>query len=149
MKIKTDDVDMKERTILLPAENTKGRKSRVVFFSKKAHHLLQRWFQYKDRYCESEFVFPVKSGTLLEISNFEANFRKYLSRAGIEKNISPHALRNNFAKRCLMNGLDIFTLSKILGHSSVSVTEQAYMDLSEQDLRRRYQSFSPLENLRE
>jgi integrase/recombinase XerD len=47
-----------------------------------------------------------------------------------------------------MNGLDIFTLSKILGHSSVEVTEKAYMDLTDSDLRHRYQSFSPLENMK-
>lgn len=41
----------------------------------------------------------------------------------------PHCLRNNFAKRCLMNGMDIYTLSRLLGHSSVKVTEQAYLDL--------------------
>ena len=59
-----------------------------------------------------------------------------------------HALRNNFAKRCLMNGMDIYTLSRILGHSSVSVTENAYLDLTDRDLRHRYQNFSPIENMR-
>ena len=67
---------------------------------------------------------------------------------GIDKAYSPHALRNNFAKRCLMNGMDIYTLSRILGHSSVSVTENAYLDLTDRDLRHRYQNFSPMENLR-
>ncbi len=148
LKIRTEDVNMVERTIALSAENTKGRKSRVVFFSVKATRLLQRWLRFKDRYCESELLFPIKSGTPLAVSNFETNFRKYLSRAGINKDVSPHVLRNNFAKRCLMNGLDIFTLSKILGHSSVEVTEKAYMDLTDSDLRHRYQSFSPLENMK-
>ena len=61
---------------------------------------------------------------------------------------SPHALRNNFAKRCLMNGMDNYTLSRILGHSSVSVIENAYLDLTDRDLRHRYQNFSPIENMR-
>ena len=42
-------------------------------------------------------------------------------------------LRNNFAKRFLMTGGDIYTLSRILGHSSVKVTEKAYLDLDEDD----------------
>lgn len=46
-----------------------------------------------------------------------------------------------------MNGMDIYTLSRILGHSSVTVTEQAYLDLSDRDLRQRYQNFSPVENM--
>lgn len=53
-------------------------------------------------------------------------------------------LRNNFAKRCLMNGMDIYTLSRILGHSSVAVTEQAYLDLTDEDLGKRYQHYSPV-----
>ena len=43
---------------------------------------------------------------------------------------------------------DIYTLSKILGHSSVTVTEKAYLDLMDEDFRKRYQRFSPLENMR-
>lgn len=57
-------------------------------------------------------------------------------------------LRNNFEKRFLMQGGDIYTLSRILGHSSVKVTEEAYLDLDENDLRQNYQRYSPLANLK-
>lgn len=142
-------IDMNERAIDIPAELTKGRKSRSVFFSVKTARALQRWLRFKDRYVETENLFPVKAtGQPLEVRNFETNFRKYVARAGIQKDVSPHALRNNFAKRCIMAGMDIYTLSRILGHSSVTVTEKAYMDLTDRDIRRCYQNFSPMENLR-
>lgn len=103
----------------------------------------------KDRYVESDYLFPVKAtGQSLEISTFETTFKKYITRSGIEKDVSPHALRNNFAKRCIMAGMDIYTLSRILGHSSVTVTEKAYLDLTDRDIRRCYQNFSPIENMR-
>ena len=41
-------------------------------------------------------------------------------------------------------GMDIYTLSKILGHSSVTVTEQAYLDINDDDMSKRYQTYSPL-----
>ena len=47
-----------------------------------------------------------------------------------------------------MAGMDIYTLSRILGHSSVTVTEKAYLDLTDNDIRRRYQHFSPIENMK-
>ena len=47
-----------------------------------------------------------------------------------------------------MNGMDIYTLSKILGHSSVTVTEQAYLDLNEEDIAHRYRCYSPIDNLK-
>lgn len=147
LKIEMCELDMNERTIFLPSENTKGRQNRCVFFSVKMSRILQKWLRYKDRYSNSNLLFHVKAGTPLEISSFEGNLRKYLQRSGIEKSFSPHALRNNFAKRCLMNGMDIYTLSRILGHSSVTVTEKAYLDLTDRDLKQRYLNFSPLENM--
>ena len=140
-----EDIDLAARKIYLRAEITKGRKDRVVFFSSKTEQVLRRWIQFKDRHVESGYLFPVRrSGGCLQVSNFETNFKHYLRRAKLNEDISPHCLRNNFAKRCLMSGMDIYTLSKILGHSSVTVTEQAYLDLTDEDIGKRYQHYSPV-----
>lgn len=145
--IKESDIDFTKRTIFLPAENTKGKKDRYVFFSQEMLKQLRRWLQYKDRYRQSEYVFCTNKGKPLQVSNYETNFKKYGERIGL-KEIHPHMLRNNFAKRFLMQGGDIYTLSRILGHSSVKVTEEAYLDLDENDLRQNYQRYSPLANLK-
>ena len=143
-----EDIDLAHRKIFLRAEITKGRKDRFVFFSSKTETILRRWLQFKDRYVESAYLFPTKPNkTPIQVSNFEINFKRYLQRANLNQKLSPHCLRNNFAKRCLMNGMDIYTLSKILGHSSVKVTEEAYLDLNEDDLSNRYQHYSPLTNM--
>jgi integrase/recombinase XerD len=140
-----DDIDLAAHKVFLRAEITKGRRDRVVFFSPKTEMVLRRWIQFKDRYVESGYLFPVKRhGGSIQVSNFETNFKHYLRRAKLDEKISPHCLRNNFAKRCLMGGMDIYTLSKILGHSSVTVTEQAYLDLNDEDIGKRYQNFSPV-----
>ncbi len=142
------DVNLAKRQILLRADITKGRKDRMVYFSPKTETVLRRWLQFKDRYAESDYLFPIKySGEHINVGNFETNFKHYLKRSGLSENITPHCLRNNFAKRCLMSGMDIYTLSRILGHSSVSITEQAYLDLTDEDLGRRYQHFSPVHNM--
>ena len=49
-------------------------------------------------------------------------------------NITPHALRHTFGTRWLQAGGDIYKLSKILGHSSVAVTEGHYAHLLKDDL---------------
>lgn len=146
IKEKTD-INFAERTIFLPADNTKGKKDRYVFFSVQMATELKRWLQYKDRYKESEHVFCTIKGTVLQERSFESNFSNYGERIG-KKEINPHLLRNNFAKRFLMNGGDIFTLSKILGHSSIKVTEQCYLDLQTEDLKKQYEKHSPLMNLK-
>ena len=141
-----EDMNLAKRQIALRAEITKGRKDRMVYFSPKTERIMRRWIQYKDRYSETDYLFPTRNNTgdHIQVSNFETNFKHYLKRVGLDENISPHCLRNNFAKRCLMNGMDIYTLSRILGHSSVSVTEQAYLDLTDEDLGKRYQHYSPV-----
>ncbi len=144
------DINLTKRQIALKAEITKGRKDRTVYFSPKTEYILRRWIQYKDRYQESDYLFPTRSntGAHVSVSNFETNFKKYLKRVGLDESITPHCLRNNFAKRCLMNGMDIYTLSRILGHSSVTVTEQAYLDLTDDDIGRKYQNYSPISTIR-
>ena len=145
-RLLVSDLDLFGHKIFLREEETKGRKDRVVYFSPKTERVLRRWLQFKDRYLETDYVFPSSknSGTHIEVHGFETNFTRYLKRFGIPEKVSPHCLRNNFAKRCLMNGMDIYTLSKILGHSSVTVTEEAYLDLTDDDLSMRYQNFSPM-----
>lgn len=144
--IQVTDVNLQKQYIYLPAENTKGKKGRYVFFSDKMATQLHRWIKYKDRYRDSDFLFCTNKGKFLEVNNFEANVRKYAQRIGL-KDIHPHVFRNNFAKRFLMSGGDIYTLSRLLGHSSVTVTEQAYLDVNQDDLAEMYRKHSPLSKI--
>ena len=145
--IKMEDIDFRKNAILLPAENTKGKKDRYVFFSAQMEKTIKRWITYKDRYRESDYLFCTNQGKALQVNNLEANIRKYAARVGL-KNVHPHMFRNNFAKRFLKSGGDIYTLSRILGHSSVVITEKAYLDINEDDLMEMYASHSPLENMK-
>ena len=87
-----------------------------------------------------------KDRTVFFSQKTETALRRWLQFKDRYVEYTPHCLRNNFAKRCLMNGMDIFTLSKILGHSSVEVTEQAYLDLTDEDISKQYHRASPLSN---
>lgn len=149
LNLKIYDIDLLRKTIYIPSEITKGKRDRVVFFSQSMERLLQRWIRFKDTMQESELLFPTqRTNGILSVSNFERNFRVYLKRSKIDKKITPHGLRNNFARRFLLASKDIYTLSRILGHSSVTVTEKAYLDLMDEDFRKQYQKYSPLENLK-
>ena len=53
---------------------------------------------------------------------------KYYRRAGIN-NASIHTLRKTCGSLLIQNGVDIYRVSKWLGHSSVAVTEKHYVDL--------------------
>lgn len=140
LELNVDDFDFKQKMILLT--KTKGNKERYVYFSPFILRELKQYLKFKERYTESQLLFPTTRGTHLTIQSFE----KQLKDAGkrIDLDVHPHQIRNNFARQYLLNGGDFYTLSRILGHSSVTVTEQAYMDLTREEIAKKYQSHSPL-----
>ncbi|ALS36455.1 integrase [Enterococcus rotai] len=57
------------------------------------------------------------------------HFKKHLKEAQIDE-INFHSLRHTFATRCVEKGVDISSLSKILGHTSTRMTLDVYTDSS-------------------
>jgi integrase len=53
-------------------------------------------------------------------------FKKLLKNAGID-DINFHALRLTFATRCIEMGIDVKTISELLGHSNVNITLNRYV----------------------
>lgn len=58
--------DIDKRAILIPANISKGKKDRYVFFIATMASILRKWIQYKDRYSIDDIIlFPTKKGTPL------------------------------------------------------------------------------------
>lgn len=142
--LRTEDVDLKSRSIHLKGKASKGRRGRTVYFTPDTEKMLRRWISYKARFVESDLLFPTKhNGEPVTVTNFERNFRHYLKRAAIEGSYSPRSLQHSFAKACLDRGMDMYTLSILLGHSTPSVTERAYPGLGVSDPGMRYRMLGP------
>lgn len=142
--LRPENIDFRNKSLLI--ENPKNNQERYVYFGFKVSNDLKRWLQYRDRYSDSIYLFPTIRGTKLDVRNFERTLKQAGSKVGV--NIHPHLLRNNFAKYYLIEGNgDFATLSRILGHSSVDVTMKAYLDFTDQEVARKYQKHSPVNNL--
>lgn len=67
-------------------------------------------------------------------------FKQAVARAGFAKSLRFHDLRHTFASHWVLDGGDIFRLSKILGHANVTITQKVYAHLApdawEQDYHR-------------
>ncbi|WP_424237236.1 tyrosine-type recombinase/integrase [Bhargavaea ginsengi] len=143
LMIDGSDIDLRGNALLL--RHTKSGKQRFVYFGDKTRRHLKMWLDYKDRYSDSPYIFPTNRGSRVRIENVERSFRLRSRSVGLE--VTPHLLRNNFAKRYLMNGGDLATLSRLLGHASTDITAQIYLDFADREVMRKYKQHSPLENL--
>ena len=62
----------------------------------------------------------------MEPRTLQYRFQKFLKELGISPR-NFHILRHSFATRCIGCGMDIKSLSEILGHANVQVTLQMYV----------------------
>lgn len=72
-----------------------------------------------------EYVFPSHNGGPISPDSVNNMLHRVLDRAGIPK-VRFHDLRHTFATLALQNGVDIKTVSRILGHFSAGFTLDTY-----------------------
>jgi len=120
VKLRWDDIDFQGKTITF--RNTKGKKDRAIPITLELAHLLNSIGR------TSERVFPYNE------SWFTHLFQIYRERAGIGNHLTLHSLRHTSATELLRSGVSIYTVQKLLGHSSISVTER-YLHAIPEDLR--------------
>jgi integrase len=85
-------------------------------------------------------LFPGEKGKSRSKPGIQFPFKQAVARAGLPPSLRFHDLRHTMASHWVLDGGDIFRLSKILGHSSVALTEKVYAHLApdafEQDYHR-------------
>ena len=84
-----------------------------------------------ERKVESPYVFCSPTGGILEPGSQRKRLQRVLKDCGMEK-IRFHDLRHTFATLALQNGVDVKTLSGLLGHYSAAFTLDTYGHISTQ-----------------
>lgn len=77
------------------------------------------------RGARSEFVIENKKAERMSIRSYQYLFERLTEKAGVRK-LNFHALRHTFATRALECGMDIKTLSELMGHKNATITLNRY-----------------------
>jgi len=105
----------------------KGERDRRVPLGPVTYKKLAYWTQtYRAEQPVSAPVFTNRSGVeAISVPGLQQLFGRLGERAKIEGvRCSPHTARHTFACNCIKSGMSIYNLSKLLGHSSVVMTER-------------------------
>lgn len=118
------DVDFRHKQIIIqnrPDWTTKNYKPRVV----PIHPTVEQIFNSLPR--NYDYVFPTREGKPIE-SFIAEEIGRYAKKAGIKASVK--VFRSTFASNLVMSGVDVFTVSKLLGHHDVKMTEKHYAHLT-------------------
>jgi integrase/recombinase XerD len=141
--LKVTDIRWRDRVMVVYG---KGRKERIVPFQKTLEKHLKEYIAIRGP-LDHDYVFVNIDNRPMKKRAMQDEIRKIGLEANIKGvRVSPHTFRHTFAKIYIMNGGDVFSLQKILGHTTLQMV-QTYVSLFGTDIAAQHRKYSPLESL--
>lgn len=140
--IKIDNTLLYSRSKGIYEDTPKTGKSRAVMLPPEVIKLLKVYRLWiigeklasGDRWGNSDYVFVQQTGMPMHPGSIYGWLQKFSARHGLP-HINPHAFRHTCASILISKGIDIVTVSKMLGHEKVSTTIDIYAELMEKTSR--------------
>ena len=147
-RLKIQDVTLKsgECAVTLFGSGCKTR-ARQVYLGVAARRSLWLYLATRDDGRDGQApLFVTTTGKPMTKFSVALVLRRLGSRAGVA-NVHPHRFRHSFAVCYLRNGGDVFTLQRILGHSSMEMVRR-YLALANADDANAHRRASPVDKWR-
>lgn len=146
-----EHIDIKDTYISIKG---KGNKERHIGKSPQLEKHIIKYQRIKEGYFRdkldrSDHFFLSRTGRPLTVEAVERILRMAGERAGVREEIrcSPHTCRHYYAQAQLKNGLDVYSLSRLLGHENIMITKRYLQSMQDRDIVSMSAKTSPLMKL--
>lgn len=140
--LRKEDLDISERLIRVRG---KGKKERLTPIGEHAIQAITHYWKtlasIPDR---TQPVFWARASEPRAVAPrvIQSRLKRYLARAGLDPDLTPHKLRHSYATHLLDGGADLRSVQELLGHAHL-VTTQVYTHVSIERLKKAYDSAHP------
>lgn len=141
MYIKVKDIDFDNNVVYVNV--TKNRKPLLVPINQTMAHILNEYLKYRKYKNKEDFLFCNVFGEQLVKSTCYHMLYEYNKRRGVETT-GIHRYRHTFARQWILNGGNVVSLSRLLGHSSLQIT-QNYVNLLVSDVAKEVDTINLLD----
>ena len=137
-RLKVDTALLNSTKIGVYETTTKTGNQRYIPLPEETFALLKRYrisqmelqLANGDRWVQTDYVFTQSDGSPIRPDTITQWLAKFSKRKGLP-HINPHAFRHTAASVLIAQGTDVVTVSKMLGHTKVSTTEDIYSHVIE------------------
>lgn len=144
LAVNIGDVDIATGRVLL--QQTKDREQRVVYLGSQARRQLLKYYRTLTVRPDAPLWVDLRRGKRLLRNGVQQLLTRIGKRAGVVE-CGPHRFRRTFAISFLRNGGDIFTLQRILGHSSLDMVKMYLGGLNDDDTAKAHKLYAPGDRL--
>lgn len=137
------DVHMQTNTIMVM--RGKGNKIRAVKFTNFTNEILKEWLEVREPV--DPFFYDPDTLERILANGIGQMLKRIALRIGVEGRISAHRWRDLFATQYILNGGDLVTLSKLLGHNSINTTVDHYIAFTDLQISEAHNRYSPMGQL--
>ncbi|MFC1938887.1 tyrosine-type recombinase/integrase [Chloroflexota bacterium] len=143
LNLKLFDINMEQQ--LIKADGKTGE--RVVRFGATTGKALKKYLKRRSSINgTNDSLWLTEKGITLKDSSVETMFIKLSKRTGIR--VHPHLLRHTFATMWLRNGGDSLMLQRLLGHTTLMMTNRYCQAVGCYDAIEAHKRYSPVDGLR-
>jgi site-specific recombinase XerD len=141
LNLNLEDVELASGSVLI--RQGKGRKPRTVFLGRKTVRAIRAY--HRLRGDKNSALWVSVHAERMTYSGLIDLLKRRAELAGLKEIPTPHDFRRAFALAMLRNGVNVFALQKLMGHSDLQVLRR-YLAQTDQDMQNAHLRGSPVDS---